>query len=158
MDSFKFNFTYNQAGSLTGATPYGRIWLDKDEDGKADATVMLDPSLGGRVLPKVRTDLSFGTADDSVRYDDDKGNSDQLTWAEVKAAHAGERVVQIGVSQGYSMGTDVSAMLKSLSINGHSFDFDVAPSDGTNGADGQQGVHGDAMASTAKTVSTARTA
>ena len=142
VDSFKFDFTYNQAGSLTGATPYGRIWLDKDADGKADATVMFDPSLGGLVLPKVRTDLTFGTADDSVRYDDDKGNSGQLTWAEVKAAHAGERVVQIGVSQGYSMGTDVSAMLKSLSINGHSFDFDVAPSDGTKGADGEQGAHG----------------
>jgi len=139
---FNFQFTYNQAGEVTGATPYGRIWLDNDADGKADAAVMFDPSLGGLVTPLVRANLTFGTADDSVRYDDDKGNSGQLTWAEVKAAHADARVVQVGVSQGYSMGTDVSAMLKSLSINGHSFDFDVAPSDGTNGADGQQGVHG----------------
>jgi len=142
VSNFSFNFTYNQAGALTGATPYGRIWLDTDENGTADATVMFDPSLGGRVLPLVRTDLTFGTDDDSVRYDDDKGNSDQLTWAKVKADHANERVIQIGVTQGYSMGTDVSAMLKSLTINDKAFDFNVAPADGTNGINGKDGKDG----------------
>jgi len=142
VDSFAFNFTYNQAGNLTGATPYGRMWLDKNGDNVADATVMFDPSLGGLVLPLVRTNLTFGTADNSVRYGDDKGESAQKTWAEVKAEHADERVIQIGVSQGYSMGTDVSAMLKSLSINDKSFEFNTAPFDGANGKDGANGANG----------------
>jgi len=140
VSDFNFQFTYNQAGQLTGATPYGRIWLDNNQDGKADATVMFDPSLGGLVTPLKGATLTFGTADDSVRYDDDKGNSGQLSWAEVKAAHADARVVQIGVSQGYSMGTDLSAMLKSMTINGHSFEFN-APSDNAN-VEGKQGANG----------------
>ena len=70
---FSFTFNYKQAGNLTGAAPYARIFLDTDGDHTTDADVILDPSLGGRVLPVQGADINFGTADDSVRYDDDAG-------------------------------------------------------------------------------------
>jgi hypothetical protein len=143
---FSFTFNYNQAGSLTGATPYGRIWLDTDKDGvrsAGDATIMLDPSLGGSKLQPMRgTDVTFGTRDDSVRYEDDKGNGGQQTWSAVKAAHSDEKVIAVGVSQGFSMGTDVSAMLKNITLNGKSFEFNVASADGKNGSSGTNGAAG----------------
>ena len=75
MDDFSFAYKYNQAGSTSGAAPYARIWLDTNKDGVwtngPDKSVMFDPSMGGIVTPAKSTDLTFGTADDSVRYADD---------------------------------------------------------------------------------------
>ena len=50
----------------------------------------------------------------------------------------------VAVSQGYSMGTDVSAMLKKITLNGASFDFGVPPADGLDGANGAVGATGPA--------------
>ena len=83
VSGYSFTFNYKQAGNLSGAAPYARIFLDTDDDGTADADVILDPSLGGLVTPVQGVDQTFGTADDSVRYDDDLGASGQLTWADV---------------------------------------------------------------------------
>src|SRR3954454_10889865 len=140
VDDSSFTFNYKQAGSLSGATPYARIFLDRNDDGVTDADVVLDPSLGGRVTPVQVADQTFGTHDDSVRYDDDAGNGAQETWAAVKAAHPGDEITNVLVSQGYSMGTDVSAMVKSITFNGEQFDFNVAP---VVGATGPQGPKGD---------------
>jgi hypothetical protein len=146
VNDYSFNFNYKQAGNDTGATPYARIFLDTDSDGVTDADVILDPSLGGAVTPVQGADISFGTADDSVRYGDDAGESGQETWAEVKADHGSDVITNVVVSQGYSMGTDVSAMLKSITFNGEKFNFDVAPADGLDGAKGDTGATGAAGA------------
>jgi hypothetical protein len=140
VSTFSFTSNYRQSGETTGATPYGRIWLDKDGDGEADATVIFDPSLGGLVMPVQGVDTTFGSADNSVRYSDDKGDGPQQTWTDVKAAHADEVIVKVGVSQGFSMGADVSAMLKSLTIGNQSFEFNVPPADGKPGANGTSGT------------------
>jgi hypothetical protein len=151
VSNFDFTFNYKQSGDATAAVPYGRIWLDTNKNGKVDwtgnaatddATVMFDPSRGGSVLLPTGADVTFGINDQSVRYDDDKGNSGQLTWDEVKAAHADEDVIMVGVSQGNAGGKDVSAMLKSIKLAGQSFDFNVAPADGSNGKDGVNGKDG----------------
>ena len=71
VNDFSFTFNYKQAGNSTGAAPYARIFLDTTSDGTTDADVILDPSLGGPVTPVQGADQTFGTADDSVRYDDD---------------------------------------------------------------------------------------
>ena len=142
VNDFSFTFNYKQAGKLSGATPYARIFLDTDGNGTTDADVILDPSLGGAVTPVQGADISFGTADDSVRYDDDAGESGQVTWAEVKSDHGTDVITKVVVSQGYAMGTDVSALLKSITFNGEKFNFDVAPADGVDGAKGDTGTTG----------------
>ena len=48
------------------------------------------------------------------------------------------------VSQGNSTGTDVSAMLRSITFNGERFNFNVAPADGTDGVNGKDGAAGPA--------------
>jgi hypothetical protein len=144
VDDYSFTFNYKQAGSLSGATPYARIFLDTNHDGETDADVVLDPSLGGLVTPVQGADQPFGTNDDSVRYDDDAGKAAQETWAAVKAAHGDDEITNVLVTQGYSMGTDVSAMVKSITFNGEQFDFDVAPVDGATGPQGPKGDAGTA--------------
>ena len=76
LHDYSFTFNYKQAGNLSGATPYARVWLDTNHDGVwengVDAAVILDPSHGGLVTPGQRTDQTFGTADDSVRYGDER--------------------------------------------------------------------------------------
>ena len=144
VDDYSFTFNYKQAGNLSGAAPYARIFLDTNHDGATDADVILDPSLGGLVTPVQGADQTFGTDDDSVRYGDDAGESAQKTWAAVKAAHGGDEITNVLVSQGYSMGTDVSAMLKSITFNREQFDFDVAPVDGAAGLQGPKGDAGTA--------------
>ena len=92
------------------------------------------------MTPLQSVDQTFGTADDSVRYDDDLGASGQLTWADVVGTHGNERITNVLVSQGNSMGSDVSAMLRSITFNGERFNFNVAPVDGTDGVNGKDGV------------------
>jgi len=139
---YSFTFNYKQAGNLTGATPYARIFLDTNGDHQTDADVILDPSLGGRVLPVQGADINFGTADDSVRYGDDAGESAQQSWGKVKSAHGTDVITDVLVSQGYSMGKDVSAMVKSITFNGTKFNFGAAPTDGHDGQNGHDGANG----------------
>lgn len=138
--SYKFN--YRQAGNTTGAAPYARIFLDSNNDGVTDTDVILDPSEGGLVTPLQSTDLTFGTGDGSVRYGDDAGASAQQTWADVKALHGDDKITNVLVSQGNSMGTDVSAMVKQITFNGERFNFDTPPADGATGPQGPQGYNG----------------
>ena len=151
---YSFTFNYKQAGNLTGAAPYARIFLDTDGDHKTDADVILDPSLGGRVLPVQGADISFGTADDSVRYGDDAGESDQQKWSQVKSDHGTDVITNVLVSQGYSMGADVSAMVKSITFNGTKFNFGAAPADGQHGQNGHDGANGAAGANGVNGVTT----
>jgi hypothetical protein len=143
VNDYSFTFNYKQAGDVTGAAPYARISLDTNGDHKTDANVILDPSLGGRVLPVQGSDITFGTADEnSVRYGDDAGVGAQQSWADVKAEHGHDVITNVLVSQGYSMGTDVSAMVKSITFNGTTFSFGAAPTDGRDGRDGHDGQNG----------------
>src|ERR1700754_2521691 len=51
VNDYSFMFNYKQAGNLSGATPYARIFLDTDHDGTTDTDVVIDPSKGGLVTP-----------------------------------------------------------------------------------------------------------
>ena len=72
-----------------------------------DADVILDPSLGGLVTPVQGADQTFGTADNSVRYGDDAGETAQQTWAAVKAAHGDDEITNVarvaGLLDGHRM-------------------------------------------------------
>ena len=63
-------------------------------------------------------------------------------WADVKAEHGDDVITDVLVSQGYSMGTDVSAMVKSITFNGTKFNFGAAPTDGRDGQNGHDGANG----------------
>jgi len=68
---FSYTFNYKQAGNTSGAAPYARIWLDKDGDGQADHTVILDPSNCATQTPEQSKDLTRNMVDGPVRYGDD---------------------------------------------------------------------------------------
>jgi hypothetical protein len=82
------------------------------------------------------------TADSAALLYDDDGcgaNAHHLSWRDMVALHGDENVVKVVVIQGFSGGTDLSALLKSFTFNGETFDFTGAP---TNGQDGQNGSNG----------------
>ena len=144
--NFSFTFSYNQRENWSGAVPYGRIWLDTNKNGdwdSADEAVMFDPSKGGAFGTLSQgIDHSFGTSDNSVRFDDDSGIGGQRKWDDVVAAHGGEDVVMVGVTAGFTGSTNVSAMLKKLTFNGETFSFATPPADGKNGTNGTNGKDG----------------
>ena len=142
VNDLSYTFNYRQAGDTTGAAPYARIFLDSNNDGVTDTDVVLDPSEGGLVTPLQSTDLTFGTGADSVRYGDDAGDGSQQQWGDVKALHGSDKITGVLVSQGFSMGTDVSAMVKQITFNGERFNFDTPPADGATGPQGPQGNNG----------------
>ena len=147
VDNFSFTFSYNQRENTSGAVPYGRIWLDTDKNGawdsNLDKAIMFDPSKGGTAGTLSQgIDHSFGTSDNSVRFDDDIGDDGQRKWDEVVAAHSDEDVIMVGVSAGFTGSTNVSAMLKKLTFNGETFGFATPPADGRNGTDGTNGTNG----------------
>ena len=160
--NFSFTFSYNQRENWSGAVPYGRIWLDTEKNGvwdAADTAVMFDPSKGGAFGTLSQgIDHSFGTSDNSVRFDDDSGIGGQRKWDDIVAAHGGEDVVMVGVTAGFTGSTNVSAMLKKLTFNGETFSFATPPADGkngtngTNGKDGAAGPAGEPLAVRANTV------
>jgi hypothetical protein len=143
VNDFSYTFNYRQAGNATGAAPYARIFLDTTGDGVTDTDVILDPSFCATVVPPQSTDLTHQMVGNSVRYDDDGCDGvapDQQPWSDVVRDHGNDRITSVLVSQGNSTGTDVSAMLKSITFNGERFNFNVAPADGTDGVNGKDGV------------------
>jgi len=69
---------------------------------------------------------TFNVVGSDVRYDDDSCDGvppDQQPWATVVAAHGTELIDGIYVTTGFTGGTDLTAILRSLSVNGRSFVF-----------------------------------
>jgi len=66
---------------------------------------------------------TFEVTAGSVRYDDDSCTGSQQSWATVKAAHSSEVISGIYVTAGFAGGADLSAILRSLSVNGQVFTF-----------------------------------
>ena len=157
LTDFSYTFTYRQAGNTTGAAPYLRVFLDTDADGNVDNDVILDPSFCATTTPAQSTDLTYQMVGNSVRYSDDGCDGvapDQQPWATVVADHGDEEIIGLLVSQGNSTGTDVSALLRNITVNGTTYAFNVPPAQGpqgpagpagpagNNGAAGPQGVAG----------------
>src|SRR4051794_30890082 len=127
LTGFGYTFTYRERGNTTGAAPYMRVFLDadpavdSDNDGNpandADDDIVLDPSMCGTAVPPQSTDVTFGTATTTVRYDDDPcGTDPQEPFADVVAAHGNETISEILVTQGFSTGADVSALVRSITV------------------------------------------
>src|SRR4051794_35906528 len=138
-----YQFNYNQASASPNAVPFLKLYLDNGKH------VMLDPTACNSTLVDTGADESLSMTDGNadLLYDDDGcgPNAHHVTWQEMIDQHGDENVVKIVVMQGFSGGTDLSALLKSFTFNGEKFDFTGAPlngQDGLPGADGQPGANG----------------
>jgi len=140
LTSFGYTFTYRERGNTTGAAPYMRVFLDEDpavdSDGDGnpandvDHDVILEPSEGGVNVPPQATDVTTTTANTTVRFDDDAGGTNpQEPYSAILAvpARAGMTITAILVTQGFSTGQDVSALVRNITVNGDTFAFNVPP-------------------------------
>jgi Collagen triple helix repeat (20 copies) len=104
------------------SAPYLRIFLNSDND-----DVIFDPTQCATTVPDEDTFNTFEVTTGDVRYDDDScAGSGQQPWATVMAAHADEVISGIYVTTGFAGGADLTAILRSLSVNGHTFTFGSA--------------------------------
>jgi hypothetical protein len=100
------------------SAPYLRIFLNNDNH-----DVIFDPTQCATTVPPEDVFQTFEVTTGSVRYDDDSCTGSQQPWATVKAAHSSEVISGIYVTTGFAGGADLSAILRSLSVNGHEFTF-----------------------------------
>jgi hypothetical protein len=100
------------------SAPYLRIFLNNDSH-----DVIFDPTQCATTVPPEDVFQTFEVTTGSVRYDDDSCTGSQQPWATVKAAHSSEVISGIYVTAGFAGGADLSAILRSLSVNGHVFTF-----------------------------------
>lgn len=103
------------------ASPYLRIFLDGDTH-----DVIFDATKCATVVPTEDVYHTYEVTAGDVRYDDDACDGvppDQQSWAAVVAAHGSETVSGIYITTGFTGGTELSALLRSLSVNGNAFTF-----------------------------------
>jgi hypothetical protein len=114
-----YRVMYSAADTAPIGEPYLRIFLNADSH-----DVIFDPTKCAKVVPDKNVFTTFEVVgSDSVRYDDDACTSGDQTWAAVVAAHGSEVISGIYVTTGFTGGTDLTALLRSLSVNGHTFTF-----------------------------------
>jgi hypothetical protein len=145
LTSLAYTFSYRSAEGTGIAAPYLRVYTDSNGnhalDTDVDNRVILDPTFCATATPGQATLLTYEMVGNSVRYNDDGCDGlppDNQPWADVIAAHGTEEIVGIAVTQGFSGGHDVSALLTELTVNGTVFDFG-APQSGPAGPAGPAG-------------------
>ncbi|HUH21538.1 MAG TPA: collagen-like protein [Gaiellaceae bacterium] len=119
-----YNVMYSAADEAKIGAPYLRIFLnDGDHDVVFDATQCATTS------PDKNAFHNFEVVGKDVRYDDDSCDRvapDQQRWSDVVADHGSEVISGIYVTTGFSGGSDLTAVLRGLSVNGHQFTFGSA--------------------------------
>jgi hypothetical protein len=119
-----YNVMYSAADEAKIGAPYLRIFLnDGDHDVVFDATQCATTS------PDKNAFHNFEVVGKDVRYDDDSCDGvapDQQRWSDVVADHGSEVISGIYVTTGFTGGSDLTAVLRGLSVNGHQFTFGSA--------------------------------
>jgi hypothetical protein len=102
---------------------YLRIFLNNN-----DHDVIFDATQCATVVPTVNDFHTYQVTTGDVRYDDDpcSSGSSQQPWATIQAAHPNDVISGIYVTTGFTGGSDLTALLRSLSVNGHQFTFGSA--------------------------------
>jgi hypothetical protein len=116
-----YTVDHSSANGSPIAAPYLRIFLAGGHDVIFDATGCATTVPAEDVF---NTYQVVGSND--VRYDDDSCDGvppDDQPWATVVAAHGAEVIDGIYVTTGFTGGADLTAILRSLSVNGHAFVF-----------------------------------
>jgi hypothetical protein len=124
-----YNVMYSAADTAPIGEAYLRIFLNDDND-----DVVFDATQCATTVPDKNVFTTFEVVGSNVRYDDDScdGADDhnfpgspagQQTWASVLANHGTETISGIYVTTGFTGGSDLTALLRSLKVNGHTFTF-----------------------------------
>ena len=124
-----YNVMYSAADTAPIGEAYLRIFLNNDSH-----DVIFDATQCATTVPAKNGFTTFDVVGSNVRYDDDScdgaGNHNfpgsppgQQSWASVMAHHGTETISGIYVTTGFTGGSDLTALLRSLSVNGHTFTF-----------------------------------
>ena len=127
-----YNVMYSAADTAPIGDAYLRIFLNGDSH-----DVIFDATQCAAVVPGKNVFTTFEVVGSNVRYDDDScdGAGDhnysgsppgQQTWASVLTHHGSETISGIYVTTGFTGGADLTALLRSLTVNGHAFTFGSA--------------------------------
>lgn len=113
-----YRASYSTDDDNTVGVPYLRIFLEGDAH-----DVIFSPNT--QPVPATAEDVvqEWVVNDGTVRYDDDAGNNPDQPWGDVKADHADETISGVCVTTGFSGGENLSALLRSMDVNGSRFVF-----------------------------------
>ncbi len=115
---------YSAADEAKIGAPYLRIFLNNGND-----DVVFDATQCATTVPAKNVFNKFEVVGNDVRYDDDSCDGvapDQQHWSDVVAAHGSDVISGIYVTTGFTGGSDLTALLRGLSVNGHQFTFGSA--------------------------------
>jgi hypothetical protein len=115
---------YSAADEARIGAPYLRIFLNNGND-----DVVFDATQCATTVPAKNEFHKFEVVGSDVRYDDDSCDGvapDQQHWSDVVAAHGSEKISGIYVTTGFTGGSNLTALLRGLSVNGHQFTFGSA--------------------------------
>jgi hypothetical protein len=124
IDQLSYEVKYSAADTAPIGEPYLRIFLNNGND-----DVVFDATQCATTVPAKNVFNTFEVVGHDVRYDDDSCDGvapDQQHWSDVVAAHGSDVISGIYVTTGFTGGSDLTALLRSLSVNGHQFTFGAA--------------------------------
>jgi hypothetical protein len=111
---------YTATGDSAGlGVPYLRIFLNSDNNDAIFSPNTQSPDADVAEGPFHEWVATSG----SWRYDDDPGNGPSESFADLVAAHGNDTISGIYISQGFSGGQDLSALLRWMQINGVTHNF-----------------------------------
>lgn len=119
-----YNAMYSAADEAKIGAPYLRIFLNNGND-----DVIFDATKCATTVPAKNVFNKFEVVGNDVRYDDDSCDGvapDQQAWSDVLAAHGSDVISGIYVSTGFTGGSNLTALLRGLSVNNHQFTFGSA--------------------------------
>jgi hypothetical protein len=109
-----YRASYTTDDDNTVGVPYLRIFLEGDPEDR----VIFSPNTQPIPATAEGVEQEWVVHEGTVRYNDDAGNNPDEPWLDVKADHADEEISAICVSTGFSGGANLSALLRSMDING----------------------------------------
>jgi hypothetical protein len=133
ISALAYTEVHNSTDDSPIAAPYLRIFLNDDFD---DA--IFDTTECATVVPAenelTHFDVIAGAPTGTMRYDDDGCGPGAVneSWAALVAAHGSDVISGIYITTGQTGGTDLSALITDLTVNGDTFCFNCkAPTPGT---------------------------
>ena len=124
LTQLSFTVKHSSADDNAITSPYLRIFLDGDTH-----DVIFDATQCATVVPAEDVFSTHEVVGSDVRYDDDGCDGvapDQQAWANVVAAHGSKVVSGIKVTTGFTGGATLSALLRSIKVNGTEYVFGAA--------------------------------
>jgi hypothetical protein len=118
-----YTVEHSTANGNAIGSPYLRIFLAGGHD------VIFDATKCATTVPAESVFNTYEVTSGDVRYDDDSCDGSvpgQQAWSSVLAAHGSELITGIKVTTGFTGGDTLSALLRSLEVNGNEFVFGAA--------------------------------